>query len=668
MRTWNKIRFPRFTRVVTRSFFWLFVLLCFRFAYFLGDLKTATELDREIKASFNFMVSASDSGGLKCFSNITIHLNDVNDNKPTFTQAQYSVSEYEDARVTKVLLQVKADDEDLGLNRKLSYSLIDDAQGTFRIERETGILSLEKPLNRETQEKYKLSVKAQDSGSPALSSTVSLVVLVLNINDVPPKFTKSVYAANVSENARVGTVVTKIQATSVEAAAEEISYTLLQGPDSSLFKMDSKSGEITLRGALDYEKDAHYTLTVQASDVGPPVLTTTATVNIEVTDANDNPPVFSQLLYRVKVDENSPADKFVVQVFASDKDSGKNKVTQYSIVSGDDAGKLKIHPTSGLIQVAAPIDREKTASFALTVRAQDQGSPPLTSEVQVIVDVGDLNDNPPEFSKTDFDVSISESALPGTSVLQLIPEDKDTPENGKPFSFVLLSGGDSKFKLYQDGLITTDGALDQSYGEYVLKIRVQDNGGPPQYSDVTVRVRAVGSATHPPKVQPLNVYLNLYNSQFNGGVVGRVKGEDRDGDLVKFSLVSPSYGVPFEITSEGTIRTIRTVVSSMYHLNVSASDGTYVVYVPVKIDVSDITDKILEHSITLRLAHLGPGTFVEKHFPKFRRFLGELMSIQAQNVHIWSLQSSNTSLDVVFAIKKLYVVRSRIGIVPLLQQ
>ena len=137
---------------------------------------------------YNFMVSAEDRGGQACFSNVTILLDDVNDNSPVFTQAQYRTSVYEDARLNKVLLQVKADDADIGKNRKLSYSLLDTAGGTFSIDSETGVISLKKSLNREKLAKYTLTVQAQDKGVPAKSDTCSVVIQVLNINDVPPEF------------------------------------------------------------------------------------------------------------------------------------------------------------------------------------------------------------------------------------------------------------------------------------------------------------------------------------------------------------------------------------------------------------------------------------------------------------------------------------------------
>ena len=614
---------------------------------------------------FNFMVSAEDRGGQACFSNITIILDDINDNEPVFTQAEYRKSVYEDARLNTVLLQVKADDADVGRNRKISYSLLNTAGNTFSIDSESGIISLEKSLNREVQESYSLTVQARDRGVPSKSSTCSVVIQVLNINDLPPEFEETSYKANVSEDSLKGTQVTTMHAISREAGDEDITYTILQGSDSDMFQIDKVTGAVTLQGSLDYESKKSYLLTIQASDVGPPVLSATTSLKIIVTDANDHVPEFGQAFYRPKVDENSYIDKFVLQVFATDLDHGSNSDIRYSIVKGNEAGKFKIDPISGVISVAASCDYELKSEYTLTVRAQDEGKPPLSSETEVNVQINDVNDNPPEFSHTNFTVSIRENAPSGTTVIFLRPHDRDGHGNAGPFNFMRLEGDGSKFKLHRNGLITKVGPLDHRDGEHKFKFRVFDSGEPPRFTDKTVTIKVVESITHPPEVEPLAVYLKLYSSQFNGGVIGSVKGSDPDKDPLTYSIVEPGAVSPFTITPDGVISAISNVLSKIYRLNVSVTDGKYFTYADVEIDVSDITDNILEHSLTLRLADLGPGAFVERNLVKCRKYLGSLLRVPARKVHIWSLQSADSNLDVVFAIMKrhkvglLFAIRSR---------
>ena len=618
----------------------------------LGRLVTVATLDREVQDMYNFMVSAEDRGGQACFSNVTVLLEDVNDNRPVFSQSEYRKSVYEDARINKVLLQVKADDADLGRNRKISYSLVDTAGGTFSIDSETGVITLTSSLNRESQAEYTLTVQAEDAGVPSQSETCTVVIQVLNINDVPPEFTESSYKANVSEDATKGTKITTMTAISREAGHEEFSYEILKGPDSDMFKIDKKTGDVTLQGSLDFETRKSYSLTIQASDFGPPVLTATCSLNVIVTDANDHSPKFGRDIYTAKVDENSALDSFVLQVFATDLDSGHNRDILYSIVKGNEAGKFKIDHSTGVISTAAHVDHESLSQYTLTVRAQDQGKPPLSSETQVHVTINDLNDNPPEFANTNFTVTVSEIAAIGTTVIFLRPHDRDGRGNGGPFTFMRIEGDETKFKLERNGVITKAGPLDHTDGEHKFKIRVFDNGEPPRYTDKTVTIIVIEGVTHPPVVDPLTVYLKLYSSQFNGGVIGSVKATDIDGDRLRYSIVAPRSGSPFTITNSGEISATSNVPSQIYHLNVSVSDGKYFTYAPVEIVVSDITEDILRHSLTLRLSDLSPGTFVERNLAKCRDYLGFLLNVPAVNVHIWSLQSSDASLDVVFAVMK----------------
>ena len=615
-------------------------------------MSNLVSLDRETRPYYNFMVSAADIGGQACFTNVTILLDDVNDNKPVFTQRRYLTSVYEDAPLKKVLLQVKAEDADIGVNRKITYSMITDAQGTFEIEAGTGMISLSKHLNRERKENYTIEVKAQDGGSPSLWSSALVEVQVLNIHDVPPEFTKDVYHCNVSENARKGKRITTVQAISRESSRDVITYKILKGPDSRLFRINSKSGIIRVIGKLDYEKIKSYTLTVMASDTGPSVLSSTTSVKVDVIDANDNRPVFSEKSYAAKVEENSVVGTFVLQVFATDLDTGSNGAIQYSIESGNGAGRFEINRVTGVISVANSIDREETSAYRLVIRAVDQGSRILMAETVARITVTDVNDNPPSLTRNNLTVSLQENSPLQSKVVHLRPHDRDGPGNGSPFTFALIFGDESKFTLHPNGLITKSGPVSLSDGVYILRILVADNGHPPQSSEITVVVKVVKSVTHPPQVKPLTIYVNLYGSNFNGGVIGRVKGGDPDGDKLAFSLVDPQRRSPLRITSEGTVSAKATLSSGITKLNVSVTDGRFTVYTSVTVIVSDITKKLQSNSVTLRLSQMSAGTFVENNFEKCKDFFAAQLSVPTSNVHIWSMQSAYDDLDVVIAMRR----------------
>lgn len=613
-------------------------------------------LDREKRPFYNFMVSAADIGGQSCFTNVTIHLDDVNDNPPEFTQRHYIASVYEDAPLKKVLLQVKADDPDVGVNRKIIYSLMSNGAGTFEIEAGTGMISLIKHLNRERQDSYSLKVKAQDGGVPSLSSTATVEIKVLNINDVPPEFSSSVYRTNISENAIKGERVVTVRAINRELGKEDITYRILPGPDSHMFRIHSKSGTIRIKRRLDYEKQQVHTLTVEASYSGPPVLTSTASVVIDVIDYNDNTPVFSEREYSSTVEENSNPGTFVLQVFATDKDSNDNSKIQYSILSGNEEGRFVINEGTGILSVAESIDRETASEYTLLVRARDGGNPFRQSETMARITVTDVNDNPPTLPSYNISVNMAENTVLRSTIYQLQPHDKDGPGNGAPFTFTLISGGLLSFTVDQTtGVISNVKAVSQ--GDYKLRIQIVDKGHPPQSSEVTVTIKVKESTAHSPKVQPLTIYVNLYNSYFNGGVIGRVKGTDDDGDKVSYSLVRLPPRSSLSVDKKGTVIAQPSLVSGIHNLNVSVTDGRFIVFSNVIVIVSDVTKELQENSLTLRLYQMTGGTFVEKNFEKCKSFLGQFLGVPSNNVLIWSMQSADRDLDVVVSVKKKDQVR-----------
>lgn len=619
-------------------------------------MTTLVPLDRETRPLYNFMVSAADNSGQSCFTNVTIHLVDVNDNAPVFAQRRYIASVYEDAPLKKVLLQVKAEDPDVGINRKITYSLMTDGKGTFEIEAGTGMISLIKPLNREQEESYTLRVKAKDGGIPSLSSTATVEIQVLNINDVPPEFSSSVYRTNVTENAIKGERVITVHAINRESSKDDITYRILPGPDSQMFRIHYRSGTIRMKKKVDYEKQKIHTLTIQASDSGPPVLTSTASVIIDVIDANDNTPVFSEKEYLSKVEENTNPGTFVLQVFATDKDTGDNSKIQYTIVSGNEEGRFVINEATGILSVGASIDRETVAEFTLVIRARDKGNPFKQSEAIAKIIVTDVNDNPPTLPSRNMTVNIKESIVLHSTILHLQPHDKDSPGNGAPFTFTLISGGASTFAVDQTtGVISNVKAL--SRGDHTLRIQMADSGHPPQSSEVSVTIKVMESTVHPPQVESLTIYVNLYNSYFNGGVIGRVKGIDNDGDRLAYSLVKASQRSSLRIDREGTVSAQSSLASGVHNLNVSVTDGRFTVYSSVTVVVSDVTAGLQENSLTLRLYQMTAGTFVEKNFEKCKSFLGQMLVVPSTNVHIWSMQSADRDLDLVVSVKKRGQVR-----------
>ena len=334
-----------------------------------GLLTTRALIDREKKSSYYFHALAHDNLNREwfCTSSIKILLSDVNDNPPAFTENEYMVNVPEDSKPGIIVGKVHAIDPDLGINRQVRYSFIDSAENTFIIDNKTGIIRLNKPLDRETIDSFNLTVSAFDSGTPLLSSTKLFMVKVQDVNDNAPEFTRTLYEAVLFENATIGSEVTSILATSKDIGINaHITYTITSGNDDNFFSIHPSSGIISLSKPLDYESVKQYFLTIKGEDAGIPPLSSETKVNIDILDVNDNFPVFSQKSYSAVIKEDTMIGEKIIPLIAVDADSGPNSELNYYFKNkSSKSSKFKefeIETKTGIIVVAAQLDRE-TVSF-----------------------------------------------------------------------------------------------------------------------------------------------------------------------------------------------------------------------------------------------------------------------------------------------------------------
>lgn len=251
----------------------------------------------------------------QCFSHIEIKVSDLNDNAPIFIMPYRSVSLPEDVEMGSFVVRIKARDSDSGKNRKIKYILLDSSNNHFKISRETGIITLNKPLDREQKASYNLTLKAVDLGTPPLSTILHFTINVQDINDNPPEFTSKQYYAIIPENEPIDSDVVRVIATSKDSGINaHIFYTVVSGNEHGKFHINEKTGMISIANAVDYEKERDYVLTVRATDGGNPPLLNIAKVNISITDVNDNAPVFRQVSYSARVKEDAKIGTKILQV------------------------------------------------------------------------------------------------------------------------------------------------------------------------------------------------------------------------------------------------------------------------------------------------------------------------------------------------------------------
>lgn len=648
-----------------------------------GELRTAQLLDREKLAKYTLtaFVQDRDHFGWECSSIIEISLSDVNDEKPMFTMESYNVFVPEDAEIGSLVTKVLAIDNDRGVNRKIRYSFDDSHKDHFKIEPESGIVTLLKPLDREQKASYNLTLRASDLGEPSLSSVTSLIVTVQDINDSPPVFTSNHYASEISESESIGTSIIKLMATSNDIGVNaEIYYSIIGGNDMKKFTIDKDSGIVYLADIVDFERSKDYFLTVQATDGGQPPLSTLATLNVSITDANDNSPSFVQSAYQARIREDAQIGDKIIQVRAIDLDADENGKVRYSIEKGDRHNQFTIEEDSGYISVASGLDRETVSNYVLEVVARDGGKPELSSIVLVNLEISDANDNHPTFSEREYTAFVQENKPIGHHLMKFEVTDRDTSPNSDPFTFEFISGNENgAFRIdEQDGSLKTATKFNHRIRDtYHLKVRVFDNGSPVLYSDTEVTVKIIEESQYPPYVTPLEIHINSFNDNYPGGKIGRVHATDQDSyDTLTYDLAPLNGGAfsykpsaLFNISKDdGVLYAFPRLDTGEYRINVTVTDNKFISSTVVKVSVEIVNEEMLQNAVSIRVRKMTPEDFILSKRKTFIRAMKDIIHCRLKDIVLISVQNSNgkqqntktkrqattdnNDVDVLFAVRK----------------
>uniref|UniRef100_A0A182MY58 Uncharacterized protein n=1 Tax=Anopheles dirus TaxID=7168 RepID=A0A182MY58_9DIPT len=618
-----------------------------------GHLKTARKLDRETQSRYSLMahVQDRDHPGWECSSQIELTLTDLNDNPPEFSMNPYSVTLPEDAEVGTLVTKIHATDSDIGINRKIKYAFLDSYRDHFRIAPESGIVTLAKPLDRELKALYNLSVSAIDLGQPPLSNAATLIINVQDINDNPPEFTSKHYFASVPEINTIGSEILKVLATSKDTGINaEIMYSIIGGNEHRKFTINNKTGVLSLADTLDYERARDYFLTIQAMDGGTPPLSNLATVNISVTDSNDNHPQFTQNSYNARIREDAQRGDRILQVRANDLDSEDNGRVSYTIERGDRMEQFAIEEDTGYISVAGTLDRESISNYVLEVQARDHGVPTLTAYVLVNVEISDANDNPPMFTQQNYTTVVQEDKQIGHTLLKFEVTDADTAPNAAPYTFDFKSGNEAgSFRIEQDGILRTATRFNSKIRDsYHLQVRVFDNGTPPLYSDTWVLVKVIEESQYPPVITPLDISINSFLDEYPGGVIGKVYATDQDQyDTLTYGL-APTVGVLYSPTNlfnisknDGVIYAYPRLDVGDYRVNVTVTDGKFASFTIVKVSVELINEEMLTNAIVIRFLKVSAEAFVLSHRKGFIRSVRNAIGCKIKDIVIISVQPSS---------------------------
>ncbi|XP_071194279.1 protocadherin alpha-2-like [Salvelinus alpinus] len=453
--------------------------------------------------------------------------------------------------------------KDLNLNvQELESHMFQIVSGSnkkyFDMNLKTGALFVKEKIDREelcmTSEKCSLNLEiiAQNP-----LNMYRLEINVLDINDNGPSFPINVHTLNITESTFQGERYPLPSADDADIGSNTVK-TYKLSPNEH-FSLDVQSGgeqsvsaELVLQKALDREKQAVIQLLLTAVDGGTPARSGTLQIIVNVIDVNDNSPVFSKQLYKVRIAENIPIGTHLIKLNATDVDSGVNGEIVYSLISHGKEKTLdafQMNKVTGEITVKGTIDREENAAFELHVQAKDRSASPRTTHCKVLVEVIDVNDNAPEISVTSMMNAVREDAKSGTAVGLITVSDKDGGVNGKvhckivdSVPFKLLSS----YKNYYS--LVVDGSLDrETTSQYNVTVIATDEGIPPLSSNSVISVYVADVNDNAPRFsEPIfNVYLKE-NSPV-GGLIASLTAHDPDmneNTQMSYSFLEGNNGKP----------------------------------------------------------------------------------------------------------------------------
>ncbi|XP_036751542.2 protocadherin gamma-A3 isoform X9 [Manis pentadactyla] len=481
-----------------------------------GSLVTAGRIDREelcaqnarCLVKFNILVE----DGLKIFE-IEIEIKDINDNAPDFLTEKLEIKIGElTAPGTRFPLKT-AFDPDVGMNSLQNYYLSPNDYFSLAVKSVSDgakypELVLEGALDREEKKVHQLVLIASDGGDPVHSGNLCIQVTVLDANDNPPVFTQPEYRVSVQENLPVGTRLLTVNATDPdEGFNAQVSYTLdkMPGKIAQVFSLNSVTGDISILKSLDYEDAMFYEIKIEAQD-GPGLLSR-AKILVTVLDVNDNAPELTITSLTGSVPEEATAGTEIALINVHDRDSGQNgQVTVYVLGNMPFNLKKSIDQYYRLV-TARSLDREQVSEYNITLRATDGGSPPLSTDTHITLQVADINDNPPAFTHASHAASIPENNPRGASIFSVSAQDPDSIQNahitytltedtiqGSPLSnYVSINS--------ETGVLYALCSFDyEQVKELKLLVTASDSGDPPLSSNVSLSLFVLDQNDNAPEI------------------------------------------------------------------------------------------------------------------------------------------------------------------------
>ncbi|XP_055980788.1 protocadherin alpha-4 isoform X7 [Sorex fumeus] len=521
-----------------------------------GILFVNSRIDREElcgrRAECNLHLEVIVDRPLQVF-HVEVEVKDINDNPPVFPATQKNLFVAESRPLDSRFPLEGASDADIGQNSLLTYTLSPNEFFSLempsydKVTKRLGLV-LRKPLDREESSELHLVLTATDGGKPELTGTVQLLVKILDANDNAPAFDKTIYVVKLPENVPNGTLVTKLNASDADEGSNGYiiySFSADISPNvKSKFHVDPISGEILVKGYIDYEESKSYEIPVEASDNGQPPFSGHCTVMVGIEDINDNIPGIEFKSLSLPIRENAPLGTVIALISVSDQDSGANGQVTCSLTPHVPFKLVSNFKNRYSLVLDSTLDRESVSNYQVVVIARDGGSPPLWATASVSVEVSDVNDNAPAFTQPEYTVFVKENNAPGCHIFTVSARDADAQDNARvSYSLVERRVGERLLSSYvsvhaESGKVFALQPLDHEELELLrFQVSARDAGVPPLGSNVTLQVFVLDDNDNAPALLPTGAGAGslggarselVARSVGAGHVVAKVRAVDAD--------------------------------------------------------------------------------------------------------------------------------------------
>nr|XP_060630197.1 protocadherin gamma-A6-like isoform X11 [Anolis sagrei ordinatus] len=470
------------------------------------ELVLKESLDREEQSVYDLILTATDGGDpvRSGIAQIKVRVLDANDNAPIFSQPTYEVTIKENIPKGSTVAAVSATDLDEGLNGEIKYSFRKMTQSNFPLfllNSTTGEIILTGSLDYEISSLYEFEIEAKDGGG--LGDRSKVIITITDLNDNAPELIVTYFTSSISESSPAGTVIAILNVQDQDSGVNgEVTCSV---PNNLPFRLERSVDDfysLVTDGKLDREHVQTFNITITSTDNGIPPLSTTTVITLHVLDTNDNPPIFEKTDYTFYLVENNHRGSLIFSLRASDPDWEENARITYSIIEEQMdsfllSSYLSINSETGAVYALNSFDYEEIQEIRFLVKAQDGGSPPLSSNISVNLFILDQNDNAPEIlypsPPTDGSTGIElapHSSEPGYVITKVVAVDADSGQNAW-LSYQLTKAtepGLFTLGLHTGEIRTARFILEKDAIKQSLVVLVKDNGQPPLSTSVTVTV------------------------------------------------------------------------------------------------------------------------------------------------------------------------------------